>query len=113
MPIDNLTLLKHEPPPPCPPRKRPWWVALLVFIVGAALLTSAATYALGDPARSQAVGALLLTVAGVFWLWRLCIGWQEDGFQITRSGNTSHRSQARPCIPPETSHRRLSWQTGK
>jgi hypothetical protein len=78
LPIDNVTLLRHEPPPD-PPRERPWWVAPLVFLIGAAIFLAAAWFALGDPGRTRLVVILLGACAAAFGLWRMWIGWQEDG----------------------------------
>ena len=54
MPIDNITLMRHEPPPPEPPR-RPRWVAPLVFLIGAGLLGAGAVWAWGDPGATRVV----------------------------------------------------------
>jgi hypothetical protein len=79
MPIDNVTLLRHENPPSEPPRRRPWWVAPLVLLAGAAILLTAAWFAWGDDARTRIVAGLYCLYAVLFFLWRLRIGWLEDG----------------------------------
>lgn len=78
MPIDNTTLLKHTPTPP-PERHRPWWVAPLVFFIGAGIMSGAAAIAFRDVAITRVVGIALVLIAGLWWLWRLYVGWQENG----------------------------------
>jgi hypothetical protein len=78
MPIDNLTLLRHQPPP-VQPRHRPWWVAPLVFLLGAAILLTAATLSLGDNTHMRLVAVICFALAAVFSLWRLSIGRQQGG----------------------------------
>lgn len=78
MPIDNSTLMKYTPPP-APRRPRPGWIAPLVFVLTTVVLLGSAAAAWGDDAWTRIVVLFCVAVVGVWSLWRLAIGWSEDG----------------------------------
>lgn len=78
MPIDNSTLMKHTPPL-VPRRPRPGWIAPVVLVLTTLALVGCAVAVWGDDAWTRIAVLFCVVGAGVWSLWRLAIGWTEDG----------------------------------
>jgi hypothetical protein len=82
MPIDNITLMRHQPPPE-KPKRRPRWVPPLVFLLGAAAMILVFACCRDNPARSKAGATLFVVLLVVYTGFQILRGWNEDGLAGT------------------------------